>query len=140
MAALYVLAGAAFAQSGEQVDPKTLYELTTQGSSQKVKAGGRGTLVVAIKNKSGSHISTEAPFKIEVSGRGLQPAKGQLRLADAVEKRAVPDGVADPRFEVAFAASAPGRGEVDANLTFFICTEKICARQQKAISLLVDVD
>lgn len=139
-AALHILAGAAFAQSGEQVDPKTLYEVTTQGSSQKIKAGGTGKLVLALKNKNGSHISTEAPFKIEVSGKGVQPAKAQLSLADAVQRRAVPGGVADPQFEIPFAAPAAGHGEVAAKMTFFVCTEKICARQQKAVAVPVDVD
>jgi hypothetical protein len=127
-------------QKGEQVDPTTLYELSAKASSQKVKAGSKGSVVVALKTKNGSHVSGEAPFKLEVSGKGLKPEKDKLTLADAVEKKPVGDGVADPRFEIAFVAAAAGRAALDAKLTFFICTEKICARQQKTLSVAVDVD
>jgi len=137
---LQVVAGSAVAQQGEQVDPRTLYEITTPGGAQKVKAGSKGSVMVAIKTKNGSHVSSEAPFKLEVSGKGVKPEKDRLSLADAVDKRPVDNGVADPRFEIAFLAPSPGHGEVDAKLTFFICTEKICARQQKTVSIPVDVD
>ncbi len=131
---------AAAQQQGQPVDPTTLYELTTQGSSQKIKAGSKGTFVVALKTKNGSHVSGEAPFKIEVSGKGVKPDKEKLSLADAVEKKPVPDGVVDPRFEVPFTAASVGRAAVDAKLTFFICTAKICARQQKTLSVPIEVD
>jgi hypothetical protein len=134
------VAGPAFAQQGQQVDPSTLYELTTQGSSQKVKAGSKGTLVVALKTKNGSHVSGEAPFKIEITGKGVKPEKEKLSLADAVAKKPVPEGVVDPRFEVPFLTASAGPAALDAKLTFFICTEKICARQQKTLSVPVEVD
>lgn len=137
---LQVVAGIAFAQQGEQVDPRTLYEITSPTSAQRVKAGSKGSVAVAIKTKNGSHVSGEAPFKLEVSGKGVKPEKERLSLADAVDKRPVDNGVADPRWEIAFLAPSPGHGEVDAKLTFFICTEKICARQQKTVSIPVDVD
>src|SRR5215472_8037644 len=138
--ALQVLAGSAVAQQGDQVDPRTLYEITTAGSAQRVKAGSKGTVAVAIKTKNGSHVSGEAPFKLEVSAKGVKPEKERLSLADAVDKRPVENGVADPRWEIAFLAPSAGHGEVDAKLTFFICTEKICARQQKTVSIPVEVD
>src|SRR5262249_44644372 len=108
--------------------------------SQKIKIGSKGTLVVALKTKNGSHVSGEAPFKLEVSGKGVKPEKDKLTLADAVAKNPVPAGVTDPRFEVAFTAASAGKAEVDAKLTFFICTEKICARQQKTLSVPIEVD
>jgi len=139
-AAPFTLAGAVFAQQGQEVNPATLYELTSAGSAQKVKAGDKGKVVVLLKTKSDSHVSTEAPFKIEVTGKGLKPEKDKLALADAVEKRTVPDGVADPRFEIPFVATSAGQGALEARLTFFICTEKICARQQKTLSVPVLVE
>src|SRR5262249_57497143 len=72
---LQVAAGFAFAQQGEQVDPRTLYEITTPTSAQKVKAGSKGSVAIAIKTKNGSHASCQAPFKVEVHGKGAQPAK-----------------------------------------------------------------
>jgi hypothetical protein len=141
---MMILAGASFSIGSpvfaQQVDPGTLYEVTTQGSAQKVKGGGKGTVVLFLKTKDGSHVSTEAPFKIEVTGKGLKPEKDKLALSDAVEKRSVPEGVADPRFEIPFLATSAGQGAVEAKLTFFICTEKICARQQKTLAVPVLVE
>src|SRR5258707_11640162 len=128
------IGGPVFAQQGQPVDPATLYEVTTQGSAQKVKGGRKGTVALFLKTKGGSHVSTEAPFKIEVTGKGLKPEKDKLTLADAVEKKPVPEGVADPRFEIPFLATSAGQGAVDAKLPFFISPEKICARQQKTLS------
>ncbi len=54
-------------------------------------------------------------------------------------KKAEGQAFVDPRFEVPFTAAAAGKGAVDAKLTFFICTEKLCARQQKTFSIPVEV-
>src|ERR1700716_3044832 len=129
---MMILAGASFSIGSpvfaQPEDPGTLYGGTTQASAQKVKGGGKGTVVLFLKTKDGSHVSTEAPFKIEVTGKGLKPEKDRLTLADAVAKKPVPEGVAAPRFEIPFLATSAGQGAVEAKLTFFICTEKICAR------------
>ncbi|ABF86929.1 hypothetical protein MXAN_3062 [Myxococcus xanthus DK 1622] len=121
------------------VDPASLYEVSTEGTSTQVKAGEKGTFVLAIKTKAGAHVSDEAPLKLEVKGSQLTPAKEKLVLADSVAKKAEGQAFADPRFEVPFTTAAAGKGSVDAKLVFFICTEKICARQQKTFSLPVEV-
>jgi hypothetical protein len=134
---------AALAWSGvaaaEEPDVAGLYEIRTEGSSQKVKAGSKGTFVLAIKTKGGAHISDEAPLKVELSGDKVKPEKAKLGRADSVGKKEAGQEHADPRFEVPFTAEGSGKGSVDAKLTFFVCTEKICARQQKAVSVPVEV-
>lgn len=127
------------ALAADEVDPAALYELSTAGTSSKVKSGEKGTFVLAIKTKSGSHVSDEAPLKFEITGKNVKPQKEKLSLSDAVGKK-VAGGLTDPRFEIPFTGEAAGPGAVDAKLTFFICTEKICARQQKTLSLPVQVD
>jgi hypothetical protein len=125
--------------SADEVDPSTLYEVSTEGTSTKVKAGDKGVFVLSIKSKPGAHVSDEAPLKLQVKGTQLTPAKAELVLADSVAKKAEGQQWVDPRFEVPFTAAAAGKGTVDAKLTFFICTEKICARQQKTFSIPVEV-
>jgi hypothetical protein len=122
-----------------QVDPKTLYEVSTEGTSTKVKAGEQGVFVLSIKSKSGAHVSDEAPLKLELKGTQLTPAQEKLALKDSVAKKAEGQQYADPRFEVPFKATATGKGSLDAKLTFFICSEKLCARQQKTFSIPVEV-
>jgi hypothetical protein len=123
----------------DEVDPSTLYEVTTEGTSTQVKAGEKGVFVLAIKTKAGAHVSEEAPLKLDVKGTQLTPAKEKLGREDSVSKKAAGQEFVDPRFEVPFTTASAGKGSVDAKLTFFICTEKICARQQKTVSLPVEV-
>ncbi|HLL52298.1 MAG TPA: hypothetical protein VK447_02070 [Myxococcaceae bacterium] len=130
-------AGGAWA--GDEADVTSLYEVRTEGSSSKVKAGEKGTFVLAIKTKGGAHISEEAPLKIEVSGDKVKPEKAKLSRTDSVGKKEAGQTYADPRFEVPFVAEANGKGAVNAKLTFFVCTDKICSRQQKAVSVPVEV-
>jgi hypothetical protein len=127
------------ARAADEVDPTSLYEISTEGSSTKVKAGEKGVFVLSIKSKQGSHVSDEAPLKLQLKGTQLTPAKEQLGREDSVAKKAEGQAFADPRFEVPFTAAAAGKGSVDAKLTFFICTEKLCARQQKTVSVPVEV-
>lgn len=128
------------ARAAEEVDPASLYELSTEGSSTQVKAGEKGTFVLAVKTKAGAHVSEEAPLKLEVKGAQVTPAKEKLGREDSVAKKAQGQAFVDPRFEVPFTAASAGKGSVDAKLTFFICTEKICARQQKTVSVPVEVN
>jgi hypothetical protein len=122
-----------------QVDPSTLYEVSTEGTSTKMKAGGQGVFVLSIKSKPGAHVSDEAPLKLELKGTQLAPAKEKLALKDSVAKKAEGQQFVDPRFEVPFTATTAGKGTLEAKLTFFICSEQLCARQQKTFSLPVEV-
>jgi hypothetical protein len=122
-----------------QVDPTTLYEVSTEGTSTKVKAGEQGVFVLSIKSKKGAHVSDEAPLKLELKGTQVVPAQEKLALKDSVVKKAAGQQYADPRFEVPFKAEAAGKGTLEAKLTFFICSEQLCARQQKTFSLPVEV-
>ena len=53
--------------------------------------------------------------------------------------RAVEGKHKSPRFEVPVTAGAAGSGKVEGKLTFFVCTEKICSRQQRDVSVPVEV-
>lgn len=137
--ALLFLAAAATAWAADP-DPTSLYVLKTDGSTTTLKAGQSGTFVLAIQTVPGAHISEDAPMKLTLTGSGgVEPGKAVLGRGDA---KAVPkpDGAADPRFEVPLTAAAKGQGAVEAKLTFFVCTETLCARQQKALSVPVTVN
>jgi hypothetical protein len=122
------------AMAADEIDPANLYALSTDASTSRVKVGEKGKWVLAIQPKAGAHISDEAPFKIELSGAHLKVEREKLARQDSVGP------ASSPRFEVPFTADAAGKASVDAKLTFFICTEKICSRQQKTVSVPVDVN
>lgn len=132
-----LVASACFAQAP---DVAGLYEVTSEGSSQKVKAGEKGKLVIAIHTKPGSYISTEAPMKIELTAKDAKLEKQKLTLADSVSKKEAGKDHVDPKFEVPFVVEAAGKASLDAKLTFFLCTEKVCARQQKTLSVPVEAN
>jgi uncharacterized membrane protein len=117
-----------------ETDIATFYEVSTEGTSTKLKAGDTGKVIISIKSKNGAHVSDEAPLKIELSSKQSKLSKEKLTLADSVNPKKE-----DPRFEVPFTPTAHGQSSVEAKMTFFICTEKQCARQVKTISLPVEV-
>ena len=122
-------------------DVTSLYDVKTDGSSVALKAGEKGKVIIAIKTKNGAHVSDEAPLRIELSSKDAKLDKEKVTLADSLVKKA--EGSAefpDPRFEVGFTPSGPAKATVDAKMTFFICTEKVCARQTKTLSFPVTVN
>ncbi len=125
---LFSMARPAFAE----VDVASFYEVTTEGTTTRLKAGETGKVIISIKVKNGAHVSDEAPLKIELSSKQSKLPKAKLTLADALDPKA-------PRFEVPFTPTAQGATTVEAQMTFFICTEKLCARQTKHLSLPVEV-
>jgi hypothetical protein len=134
---LALLGSACFAQAP---DVSALYDVSTDGSSQKVKAGEKGKLVIEFHTKPGSHISGEAPLKIELTGKAAKLEKEKLVGADSVAKKVEGKEYVDPKFEVPFTVATAGQASVEAKLTFFVCTEKVCARQQKTLSVPVEVN
>jgi hypothetical protein len=140
---MMVVSIAAVAAFAADPDVTSLYDVKTDGTSAAVKAGEKGKIVIAIKAKNGAHVSDEAPLRIELSSKDAKLEKEKLTLADSLVKKA--EGSAefpDPRFEVGFMPSGTGTGKasVDAKMTFFICTDKVCARQTKTLSFPVTVN
>ena len=133
-----LLAVACFAQAPDNV--AALYDISTDGSSQKVKVGEKGKLVIEFHTKAGSHISGDAPLKIELSAKDAKLEKDKLSAADSVSKKVEGKEFVDPKFEVPFTVASAGKASVEAKMTFFVCTDKVCARQQKTLNVPVDVN
>ena len=102
----------------------------------KVKKGEAGKARVAVVPRSDAHVSPDAPISLTVkAGPALKLEKEKLGRADARETAA--KGV---EFDVPFTAASAGSDEVKGTLSFFICTEKLCEKQKKEISLAVQVE
>ena len=103
--------------------------------------GKPGTFVLEIQSLKGAHVSDEAPLRIQLSGSGpVTPAKTQLVYGDSVRKPSATVKYPDPRFEVPLSVTGKGPGTVEAKVTFFICTDDACLRQQKTLSVPVTVE
>lgn len=123
-----------------ETDVASFYEVTTTGTSTKLKAGETGKVIISIKARNGAHVSDEAPLRIELSSKQSTLTKDKLTLADSINpKKQGETNYPDPRFEVPFTPTAHGPATVEAKMTFFICTEKLCSRQVKNLSMAVEV-
>ncbi len=102
----------------------------------KVKKGETGKARVEVVPRSDAHVSPDAPISLTVhSGPAVKLAKEKLGRAEAHETAA--KGV---EFEVPFTAASAGSDEVKGTLSFFICTEKLCEKQKRDVSLAVLVE
>jgi hypothetical protein len=133
---MMLLSGSAWAEP----DVSTLYDVSTAGSTTRLTAGEKGHLMIALVAKSGAHVSDEAPLRIELSSRVATFEKEKLSLADSLSKKpAEGSEYPDPRFDIGFTPKPGAKGNLEAKLTFFICTEKICARQSKLLTVPIEV-
>lgn len=122
-----------------QADVASLYEISTEGTSTAFKAGEKGKLVIELKTKGGGHIKPETPMKIELTGKDVTPEKATLGYKDQMGTRRPGQEYPDPRFEIALSGAAPAKGQIDAKLSFFVCTDKLCAKQSRTLAVPVEV-
>jgi hypothetical protein len=139
IAAAAALFAAVSALAQEAPDPATLYELSASMAASKVVAGVPATLVISVKAKPGNHISEEAPLRIDLSGVNAAPAKATLRLADSVVKQDAGTEIAEVRFEVPYATVQAGPAQAGAKAVIFVCTESLCLRDTKDLSVPFEV-
>ena len=125
LAAALVALGCTQVLAQEQVDPTTLYEVTTQGTSTQVKAGEQGVFVLSIKTQEGRARLRRGAAEARGEGQAqLTPAQEKLAMKDSVAKKAAGQEFADPRFEVPFKGRRRARARWTPSSTFFICTEQ----------------
>ncbi len=124
----------------DDVDVTTLYELSTDGTTKQLTPGEKGTFVFSVKTVDGAYISDEAPLRLKLSGKNLTPAKDQITYADSLTKKEGQKPPPDPTFEIPFTAGEKGAGQVDVKATLFICTARLCVRQQRDLSVPVQVN
>jgi hypothetical protein len=112
------------------VDPKSLYEIEAK-VSEGLSPGETGTLTLAIRPKAGAEVKAETPLRAKLQPTGpVELEADQLAYDD--HKRVEGKG---PVFEVPLRAVEAGEGEVDVDLTFFICTAELCMRTKEDLSL-----
>jgi hypothetical protein len=99
-----------------------------------VSKGGSGNVSVRIAPKPGAEIHKEAPIKVSLEApKNIALSKDKLSRSDVKM-----DGVA-ATLDVPFKGVEPGKTTIEAKLSFYICTEKMCARQERTASLPVAV-
>lgn len=130
------LSAPALAQADAHADAAKAYKIETSQGPLKVKKGEKAQAKVTVVPRSDAHVSPDAPISVTVSaGPAVELPRQKLGRPDAKATEA--KGV---EFEVPFVGKQPGKDELKAQVTFFICTEKLCERQKRDVSLAVVVE
>jgi hypothetical protein len=136
LAVAFALVLPAFAQADVGAEAAKAYRIETSQSPLKIKKGATGQAKVTVVPRSDAHVSPDAPLSMTVSaGPVVELPKQKLGRPDA--KATDAKGV---EFDVPFVGRQAGKDELKAQVTFFICTEKLCERQKRDVSLAVVVE
>ncbi len=101
----------------------------------KVKKGQTGHAKVEVVPRADAHVSPDAPISLALTaGPSLKLAKEKMGRPEAKETKA--KGV---EFDIPFTAAAAGTDALKGTLSFFICTEKLCEKQKREITVNVEV-
>src|SRR5256885_13045350 len=111
-------------------DAAKAYKIETT-AALKLRKGEKGDAHVTIVPRSDAHVSPDAPLSMALSaGPKVLLAKTKLGRGDGT---ATPQKGLD--FTIPVTATAAGRDEVKGQLSFFICTEKLCERQKREVTV-----
>lgn len=128
-----VASGQARAAEDAAAEAARLYDVEMTATPQLAQ-GAAGELVVRIKPKPGAEIHKQAPISLSLDATGVKPGQEKLGRAELTMEGE------NASFTVPFTAVEPGAASIDADLTFFVCTDKVCARQQRKATLPVTVN
>lgn len=110
-----------------------LYEVEIS-ATPKLSTGAAGQVVVRIEPKPGAEIHKTAPISLTLEGQGVQTAKKKLGRAELTMEGE------NASFTVPFTGETPGPASIDAQLTFYVCTDNVCARQQRQATLPITIE
>jgi hypothetical protein len=111
------------------------YTLASVAEPSPIATGKPCAYQLSIAPKAPWVLKTETPLKVKLSASsGLTLAKSTLTWDDVVDAKSVAKAV-----KTGCQAKAAGQHKVDADLTFFLCTEEICQRYVDKVALPVQV-
>lgn len=125
---------------GDKAPPKERatkddYELDLAATSPELKVGDSGTFSLVIRAKNGTKIHPQAPLEVKLKdGPGLKVEKQKLGRGDIANK-----GDAAPDLRTALKALAAGTHTVEADVSFFLCTDAWCQRMSDRVSVGIKI-
>jgi hypothetical protein len=132
---LGALAGPPLEEAKKQAT-KEDYTLDTSRSSAEIKVNENGTFSLIIKAKPGLKIHPDAPLEVKFKpAKGLAPAKAKLTRKDVVDEKSK-----TPELKVALKATEAGKRELEAKVSFFLCTDEWCQRMKDTVQVAVNVN
>lgn len=117
-------------------DVRSLYRMEVGAEPSELPAGQGGVLRIAVRpTVKGAHVKPETPFDGKLTATGpVELARQAIGFEDnaRIEK-------GGPVFEIPWTAKAPGAGALQADLTFFVCTDTACLRTTEELEVPVRV-
>ncbi|MBM4283609.1 MAG: hypothetical protein FJ137_23680 [Deltaproteobacteria bacterium] len=112
------------------------YALDTSATTAKLKVGEDGMFSVRITPKNGKKVHEQAPLELSFVDNGfVKPGKPKLGRAD-VKK----NGAKEPEVATTLRALKAGTTTLEANISFFLCTEAWCQRMSDRVQVSVVVE
>lgn len=129
-----LLCGAALAE-GKDRATKDDYRLDTSSTTSELEVGKEGTFSIVIEPKNGTKIHPQAPLEVKLgSPAGVKVAKGKLGRGDVQDKEAK-----SPDMRTALHGEKRGEYVVEADVSFFLCTDEWCQRMTDRVAVPVRV-
>lgn len=111
------------------------YELDTSKTTTTLKVGGEGSFSLVIHPKAGKKVHPDAPLEVVFKVvPAAKPAKGKLSRSDVVDKAATA-----PELRTALRGVSKGSFNLEASVSFFICTDDWCQRMTDKVTVPVTV-
>ena len=132
-ALILFVTGAAPAWAESEPDASSWYDFDISAPS-KVAKGESGSVTVHITPKGAADIDKEAPIKLSLK----PPSYVDMSKTELGRKEVKMNGN-NASFDVPFTAREAGKGSIEATVSFYICTDQICAHQERKASLPVAV-
>lgn len=112
------------------------YAIDTSQTSAKLKVNGEGVFSLKITPKNGKKVHAEAPLEVSiVDNANIKPQKGKLGRGDLKEK-----GATEPEVTTTLRGVKAGAATLEANLSFFLCTDSWCQRMSDRVQIPVTVE
>lgn len=111
------------------------YRIDVSGSSAELQVGQDGVIKLVLVPKNGTKIHPQAPLEVKLSEPdGIQLEKRKLGRGDVADKEAK-----DPALSTAVSGRKAGSYSVDADVSFFLCTDEWCQRMTDRVSIPMKV-
>lgn len=112
------------------------YALDTSATTATLKVGGDGVFSLKIVPKNGKKVHGEAPLEIAFVDNGVvKPGKQKLGRADLKDKAAK-----EPEVTTTIRGVKAGATTLDANVSFFLCTDAWCQRMSDRVQVSITVE
>lgn len=119
--------------SDAEAEAAKLYDLEF-AATPEVDPEGKGSVTVRILPRGDAKVLEEAPLVLTVEpSEHVKVEKNRLGKGEMAK-----DGN-NITFEVPFTATRAGEGSIQADVSFYICTDKLCVRQNRGAKLPVTV-